>query len=130
MAEEEKQEAGPSTPETPEDAAGEGPAAAAPEGAPGAPDRPGAAGLPPLDFSTFILSLSSSVLMNLGVVENPVTKKKEKEPAVARQTIDLIDLLQQKTKGNLTGQEEKLIKDVLHELRLWYVKAGEQAVES
>lgn len=78
--------------------------------------------LPPLDFSTFILSLSTSVLMNLGVVENPVTKKTEKEPEVAQQTIDLIDLLKEKTRGNLNEEEAKLIDDVLHELRLWYVK--------
>lgn len=80
-------------------------------------------GLPPLDFATFILSLSSSVLMSLGVVENPVTGKIEKEPTVARQTIDLIELIREKTKGNLTDEEVKLLDDVLHELRLWYVKA-------
>lgn len=78
--------------------------------------------LPPLDFSTFILSLSSSVLMNLGVVENPMTKKTEKEPAVARQTIDLMVLLKEKTRGNLTESEAKLLEDVLRELQLWYVK--------
>ena len=78
--------------------------------------------LPPLDFSTFILSLSSSVLMNLGLVENPVTGKTEKEPAVARQTIDLLTLLKEKTTGNLSEEEGKLLDNVLHELRLWYVK--------
>ena len=79
--------------------------------------------LEPLDFSTFILSLSTSVLMNLGLVENPVTGKTEKEPAVARQTIELITLLKEKTRGNLTDEEGKLMDNVLHELRLWYVKA-------
>lgn len=79
--------------------------------------------LEPLDFSTFILSLSTSVLMNLGLVENPVTGKTEKEPAVARQTIELITLLKEKTRGNLSDEETKLIDNVLHELRLWYVKA-------
>lgn len=78
--------------------------------------------LPPLDFSTFILSLSSSVLMNLGLVENPMTGKTEKEPAVARQTIDLLTLLKEKTTGNLSEEEGKLLDNVLHELRLWYVK--------
>ena len=78
--------------------------------------------LPPLDFSTFILSLSSSVLMNLGLVENPMTGKTEKEPAVARQTIDLLTLLKEKTSGNLSEEESKLLDNVLHELRLWYVK--------
>ena len=80
--------------------------------------------LPPMDFSTFILSLSTSVLMNLGVVENPVNGKTEKAPAVARQTIDLISLLQEKTRGNLTPEEENLMNDVLKELRLWYVKTA------
>lgn len=79
--------------------------------------------LPPLDFSTFILSLSTSVVMNLGLVENPVTKQTEKEPAVAKQTIDLIELLKDKTKGNLTDEETKLLDDVLHELKVWYCKA-------
>ncbi len=76
----------------------------------------------PLDFSTFVLSLSTSVLMNLGLVENPVTKKTEKELPMARQTIDLLALLQEKTKGNLSKEEAKLLDDVLHELRVWYCK--------
>ncbi len=78
--------------------------------------------LPELDFSTFILSLSSSVLMNLGVIDNPVTNKKVKEPAVARQTIDLIALLKEKTAGNLNDTEQRLMEDVLKELQAWYVK--------
>lgn len=78
--------------------------------------------LPPLDFSTFVLSLSTSVLMNLGLVENPVTNKTEKELPMARQTIDLLALMQEKTKGNLTKEEAKLLDDVLHELRVWYCK--------
>lgn len=76
-----------------------------------------------LDFSTFVLSLSSSVLMCLGVVENPVTKKIEKDVLAAKQTIDLIALLKEKTKGNLTDGEGKLLDDVLHELRVLYCKA-------
>lgn len=88
-----------------------------------APPAPGAVKpLPPLDFSTFVLSLSSSVLMNLGVVENPVTKKTEHEPLVAQQTIALLGLLKEKTQGNLTEQEGKLLDDVLHELHIWYCK--------
>lgn len=76
----------------------------------------------PLDFPTFILSLSTSALINLGVFENPVTKTMEKEPQIAKQTIDLIDLLRQKTKNNLTEEEERLMDNVLHELRLLYCK--------
>jgi hypothetical protein len=87
-------------------------------------EKGGGKELAPLDFSMFILSLSSSVLMNLGLVENPVTGKTEKEPAVARQTIELIELLKDKTRGNLTEEEGKLMDNVLHELHLWYVKAA------
>ncbi len=91
------------------------------------PEDAAAAGekeLPILDFSTFILSLSTSALMNMGLVENPVTKKTEKEMPVAKQTIDLIELLKDKTKGNLSDDEAQLMDGVLHELRLWYVKAS------
>ncbi|MBE7414138.1 MAG: DUF1844 domain-containing protein [Deltaproteobacteria bacterium] len=90
------------------------------EGQEGGGKKAGA--LPALDFSAFILSLSTSALMNLGLVENPVTKKTEKEPEVAKQTIELIALLKEKTNGNLTEEEAKLVDEVLHELRLWYVK--------
>ncbi len=81
--------------------------------------------LPELDFSTFILSLSSSVLINLGLLENPVTQKSEKDLAVAKQTIDLIVLLKDKTDGNLTESESKLIEDLLTELQLQYCKSVE-----
>jgi len=95
---------------------------------PGTEDKgeQGKAGLPSLDFSTFILSLSSSVLINLGVLEHPVTKKSEKDTAAAKQTIDLISLLQEKTRGNLTDDEARLIEDLLTELRLQYCKAMEE----
>jgi hypothetical protein len=86
----------------------------------------GKASLPSLDFSTFILSLSSSVLISLGVLEHPVTKNKEKDTAAAKQTIDLIALLKEKTKGNLTDEEAKLIEDLLTELQLQYCKAIEE----
>ena len=79
---------------------------------------------PTLNFASFILSLSSSALMSLGVVENPVTGKKEKEPAIAKQTIDLIALLKEKTAGNLDDGESKLMDDVLAELHLWYCKVA------
>ncbi len=81
--------------------------------------------LPPMDFSTFILSLSTSALMNLGEIQNPVTKKVEKELELARQTIDIIDMLREKTRGNLTQEEDRLINNVLYDLRLRYCKAVE-----
>ncbi len=80
--------------------------------------------LPPINFSTFILSLSTSALMNLGEIENPITKKREKELLAAKQTIDIIALLKEKTQGNLDESESRLIDDVLTDLRLRYVRAA------
>lgn len=80
-------------------------------------------GYPPLDFNTFVLSLSTSALMNMGEVTDPETGKTGRHLALARQTIDLIALLEEKTKGNLTGEEERLLSQVLYDLRMRYVAA-------
>jgi hypothetical protein len=93
--------------------------------APSEPSEAGASPLPPLDFTTFILSLSSSVLISLGVLENPLTKTSKKDIAAAKQTIDLLVLLKEKTSGNLTEEESRLIGDILTELQLQYCSAAE-----
>ncbi|MBF0103613.1 MAG: DUF1844 domain-containing protein [Desulfobacterales bacterium] len=77
--------------------------------------------LPTINFSTFILSLHSSALVHLGVVANPVSGKKEKNKDIAKQTIDVISMLEQKTKGNLDVEEDRLIKHILHDLRLKFI---------
>ena len=77
--------------------------------------------LPEIDFSTFILSLSSSAMLHLGLVENPQTKKIERNLPMAKQTIDIIAMLKDKTKGNLTKEEENLIENLLSDLRFKYV---------
>ena len=58
----------------------------------------------PIDFSAFILSLSTTALLQLGVIENPYTKKREKDVAMAKGTIDVLGLIKEKTKGNLTKE--------------------------
>jgi len=78
--------------------------------------------LPEIKFSTFIFSLNSSALFNLGLVPDPTTGKKEKNLLLAKQSIDIIGMLDEKTRGNLTDDEEKLLRNVLHDLRLMYVK--------
>jgi hypothetical protein len=78
--------------------------------------------LPRVNFSTFIFSLNSSALFHLGLVPDPTTGKKEKNLLLAKQSIDIIGMLDEKTRGNLTGDEEKLLRNVLHDLRLMYVK--------
>ncbi len=78
--------------------------------------------LPSIDFATFVLSLSHSALMHLGEAPNPETGKVEKSLAMARQTIDLIAMLEEKTKGNLSGDEERLLGQILYDLRMRYVE--------
>ena len=78
--------------------------------------------LPSIDFTTFILSLSHSALMHLGEAPHPESSKVEKNLALARQTIDLIGMLEEKTKGNLTGAEERLVGQILFDLRMRFVE--------
>jgi hypothetical protein len=78
--------------------------------------------LPEINFATFIFSLNSSVLVHLGLIEDPATGKKEKNLPVAKQTIDILGMLEEKTRGNLSEDEDKLLKNILHDLRLMYVK--------
>jgi hypothetical protein len=78
--------------------------------------------LPNFDFSTFVLSLSHSALMHLGQAPHPETGTVEKSLPLARQTIDLLGMLEEKTKGNLSGDEERLLSQILFDLRLRYVE--------
>jgi hypothetical protein len=80
--------------------------------------------LPEINFTSFIFSLSTSALIQLGEIEDPFTQKKSKNLPIAKQTIDLIGMLREKTKGNLTPEEEKFIEQVLFDLRMRYVKAA------
>ena len=79
--------------------------------------------LPAINFPTFVLSLSTQALMHLGEIPNPLTGKMDKEVEVAKQTIDIISLLQEKTRGNLDQEEEKLLDEILFNLRMKYVEA-------
>ena len=80
--------------------------------------------LPEIDFTHFVLSLSSSALIQLGEIQDPFTQKSAKNLPSAKQTIDLIGMLKEKTKGNLTPEEEKVIDYILYDLRMRYVKAA------
>lgn len=79
---------------------------------------------PPVDFSTFVLSLASTALIQMGVAPHPETGKQEKEPDLARETIDLLGLLREKTKGNLTEEETKFFDAVLYDLRVQFVESS------
>lgn len=77
--------------------------------------------LPKVDFSTFVLSLASSALVQLGEVPNPETKQSEENLPVAKHTIDILAMLHEKTGPCLTSEESRLLTGVLYELRMKYV---------
>lgn len=77
---------------------------------------------PEINFPTFVASLNASALVHLGVIEDPVAGSKTKNLPMAKQTIDILSMLQEKTKGNLDGDEESMLKNILYDLRILYVK--------
>ncbi len=78
--------------------------------------------LPEINFPTFIISLNASALVNLGAIEDPASGKKVKNLLIAKQTIDILNMLEEKTRGNLTEEEEQILKNILYDLRIIYVK--------
>jgi hypothetical protein len=86
-------------------------------------EGPEEAPLPEINFSNFIFSLSTSALIQLGEIPDPVNNQPSKNLAMAKQTIDMLGMLQEKTKGNLTDDEENLIENILYDLRMRFVKA-------
>ncbi len=78
--------------------------------------------LPDIDFATFILSMGSSALVHLGEMPAPDGSTDRNLP-LAKQTIDLLALLQEKTRGNLDEAEDNLLKSLLYDLRIKYVDA-------
>ncbi len=82
--------------------------------------------LPRIDFSTFVLSLGTSALYHMGMARDPEQgKPPEPNLPLARQTIDTLAMLEEKTRGNLDAEEAKLLGGVLYELRMSVVKAEE-----
>jgi hypothetical protein len=77
--------------------------------------------IPPIDFPSYLLSYYTQGLVLLGEVPNPYTNKKEEDTEAARHTIDILTLLEEKTKGNLSQDEQKLLENVLYELRMKYM---------
>lgn len=78
--------------------------------------------LPRIDFATFVLSLSHSGFVHLGDAPEPGGAQAPVHLELARQTIDLLALLEEKTRGNLTGEEERMLSAALYDLRLRFVE--------
>jgi hypothetical protein len=81
--------------------------------------------MPKVDFSTFVLSLGTTALYQLGVMSDPASGDvAEPDPLIAQQTIDTLEMLCEKTRGNLDEEERKLIESLLYELRMRFVELG------
>ena len=77
---------------------------------------------PEINFPTFVASLNASALVHLGAIEDPATGSKSKNLAMAKQTIDILSMMEEKTEGNLTPDEKNMLKNILYDLRILYVK--------
>lgn len=77
---------------------------------------------PEVTFSSFVFSLSTTVMYHFGDFPDPVTKKTEKNLTAAKQTIDMLNMLKNKTVGNLDDNEKELLDGILYELMMRYVK--------
>jgi len=79
---------------------------------------------PEAKFTVLVSSVATQVLVSLGQVENPISKKKETDLESAKFSIDLLQVLADKTRGNLTDAEKRYLEGVLHKLRMCYVQAS------
>ena len=81
---------------------------------------------PEASFSFFVSTLALQASIFLGQIPNPATNKKEKNLAQAKFLIDTLSIIKDKTKGNLTGEEDNLLENVLYELRMQYVAVNKE----
>lgn len=98
-------------------------------GASQAQSRPGRAGtnqaMPPeISFGTFVVSLSTQALMHLGEIPDLMTNKQQRDLPAAQHIIDILGMLQEKTRGNLDQDEEGLLRSILFDLRMKYVETA------
>jgi hypothetical protein len=100
---------------------------APPEPPPAAEEKKDSSSTPPLpevNFSTFIVSLSTETLFHLGEIPHPASGERKKDLPLAKHAIDTLALLQEKTRGNLTEDEQKLLESMLYDLRMCYIRAS------
>ena len=103
--------------------------AAAPESPP-APqaERGEAREAPPVDFASFVMMLTNNVMVFLGQVPNPMTQQPQVDLEQAQHTIDILMMLREKTRGNLTDEEENFLQELLPQLQMAFVQARQQSV--
>ena len=81
--------------------------------------------LPPLEFSSVVILLYFPALVQLGLVEDPATGEPQENLGLAKRNIDLLDLLKDRTKGNLEAEEQKFLDGVIDQLKLTYLKKAD-----
>ena len=86
------------------------------------PDKEGKCVMPEVTFSAFVMSLNTSVLYHLGEIADPVSGQKTLNLDAARHGIDTLVVIQNKTKGNLTPDEGEMLKNILYDVKLRFVK--------
>ena len=89
-------------------------------------NRQGKCVMPEVSFVSFILSLNTTALFHLGEIAHPETGQKLLDLELARNTIDTLAMLEEKTKGNLNKEEQELISRVVYELKMRFVKMKEK----
>ena len=115
---------GPAEPETPPPPKQEEPAAAQQPQTP--PTETAPQDLPPVDFASFVMMLTNNVMVFLGQVPNPLTQQPQVDLAQAQHTIDILMMLREKTRGNLTTEEDRFLQELLPQLQMAYVQAKQQ----
>lgn len=86
-------------------------------------DKDGQCVMPEVTFPAFVMSLNTSVLYHLGEIGDPSTGQKHVDLDLAKHGIDTLALLEEKTKGNLSSEEKELLKNILYDVKMRYVKA-------
>ncbi len=94
---------------------------------PGGPTISGAGGIPPANFETLVSTLVTQALFAMGAIPNPATGQRMQHLDLARHHIDMLGVLQEKTKGNLTEEESKMLNQTLYELRGRYIQLASAA---
>ncbi len=87
------------------------------------PNEAGQCVMPEVTFSAFVMSLNTSILFHLGEIADPETGRVIKNIELARHAIDTLVVLEQKTKGNLTEEESELLKNILYDVKIRFVRA-------
>jgi len=91
--------------------------------------RDGKCVMPEVTFTALVVSLNTSALFHLGEISDPATGDRQLDLVLVKHTIDTLKLLEEKTKGNLTDEEQDILKNILYDLKMRYVAKVSQKEE-